>query len=122
MSVFVGAPQPLSGSSFGMGIPVTATSSPGNTVHTAQSGTGGSDKIYLWVSNVTSSPRKLTVQYGGTSDVTDDLVYQGTVPPNTLQPILICDGLLLQDGLLIKAWADVASALNIFGHILPITN
>lgn len=48
----------LSGSSDGEMIPVIAVASPGTLIHTAHA--TSLDAIYLWASNVTQSPAKLT--------------------------------------------------------------
>jgi hypothetical protein len=99
-----------------MPIPVAATSSPGTTIHTAIAGTSAFDEIYLWVSNVTVTAATLTIQFGGTTDVTNDICWELNIPPNS-PPIPVCTGLVLQNGLLVKAWSQTASALNLTGYV-----
>lgn len=109
--------QLLSGSTNGMPIAVAATASPGTTIHTAVAGTTGQfDEIYFWASNVTASPATLTIQWGGTTDPTNDLVYQYSIPANS-PPIPIATGQVLQNGLLVKAWSGTASAINLTGYV-----
>lgn len=108
--------QLLSGSTNGLPIPVAATASPGTTIHTSLSGTAGFDEVYIWVSNVTSAAATLTLQWGGTTDPTNDMVYNYSIPANS-PPIPIATGQVLQNALLVRAWSSVASALNITGYV-----
>lgn len=108
--------QLLSASTNGKPIAVAATTSPGTTIHTAVSGTTSYDEVYFWVSNVTSSAATLTVQWGGTTDTADDMVYNYSIPANS-PPIPIATGQVLQNGLLVKAWSGTANALNITGYV-----
>lgn len=108
--------QLLSASTNGLPVVVAATATPGTTIHTAIAGTTSYDEVYMWVSNVTASAATLTVQWGGTTDPTNDMVYQYSVPANS-PPIPIATGQVLQNGLLVKAWSGTASALNITGYV-----
>ena len=110
----------LSGSTNGRAIPVAATATPGTTIHTAVAGTSDIDEIYLWVSNVTGSAATLTLEYGGVTDPGDHLVKAYSIAANSL-PVLIADGLPLQNGLLVRAFSGTGSALNITGYVNRIT-
>lgn len=105
----------LSGSTNGKPIPVAATSSPGTTIHTAITGTGGSDEIYLWVSNIDSASHSLTLQWGGTTDA-EMLTKTCSIPANS-PPIPIAPGISLQNSLIVKAFADTTNVLNISGQV-----
>jgi hypothetical protein len=106
----------LSGSTDGRAILVVATATPGTTVHTAVAGTGDDnfDEIWLWAMNTDTATRKLTVEFGGTT-VPNDLVEL------TLQPeagyILVCPGLILQNGVLVRAFAAAANLVTLTGFI-----
>lgn len=108
--------QLLSGSTNGRTIPVALTATPGTLVHQAITNTTGFDEVYAWVSNVTSASRLLTIEWGGTSDPSDHLVKQLSIPPNS-PPIPIMTGQVLQNGLSVRAFADSANALNITGYV-----
>jgi hypothetical protein len=108
--------QLLSGSTNGLPVVVAATSSPGTTIHTALTGTTGFDEVYLWASNVTASAATLTLQWGGTTDPTDDLVYEYSIPANS-PPIPIATGQVLNNALVVKAWSQTASAINLTGFV-----
>lgn len=110
----------LSGSTNGRVIPVAATATPGTTIHTAVSGTSDIDEIYLWAANVTGSAATLTVEYGGVTDPGDHLVKAYSIAANSL-PVLIADGLPLQNGLVVRAFSGTGSALNISGYVNRIT-
>ena len=106
----------LSGSTSGLPIPVAATTTPGTTIHTATAGAAGFDEVYIWASNVTATAATLTIQFGGTTDPTNDLVYQISVPANS-PPIPLVTGQVLNGGLLVKAWSGTASAINLSGFV-----
>lgn len=110
----------LSGSTNGLPVPVAASASPGTTIHTAVTGSANFDEVYFWASNVTGSAASLTVQWGGTTDPTNDLVYQYNIPAYS-PPIPIATGQVLNGGLLVKAWGSVASAINLSGYVNRIT-
>lgn len=105
----------LSGSTNGKPVQVTATSSPGTTIHTALTGTTGYDEIYIWASNVTSSAATLYIQWGGTTDPDNDLVNALSIPANSA-PIPIATGQVLNNGLLVKAWSGTTNAINLTGY------
>lgn len=109
----------LSGSTTGLGIKLTDTSTSGNTdagylVHTAVSGTTDIDEIWLYAHNSDTSPRKLTVEFGGV-----------TSPDNTIEVtlaaedglVLVVPGLPLQNGLLVKAFAGAANVVTVYGYV-----
>jgi hypothetical protein len=108
--------QLLSGSTNGRTIPVAATVTPGTLVHQALAGSTGYDEVYFWVSNVTNAARLLTIEWGGTGDPADHMGKQISIPANS-PPIPIGTGQVLQNGLSVRAFADVANALNITGYV-----
>ena len=106
----------LSGSTNGKPIPVAATATPGTLVHTALAGSGGFDEVYLWVSNVTAATVTLTLEWGGVTDPGNHMVKSMSVPANS-PPLAIVTGQVLNNGLVVGAFSNVASALNITGYI-----
>ena len=110
--------QLLSGGTNGKNIKVAATSSAGTTIHTAVSGTSDLDEIWLYACNTDSSDRKLTIEYGGTTSP-DDLT-EITIEAEAGW-VLIVPGMLLQNGLIVKAFAASANVVNINGYVNRIT-
>ena len=110
----------LSGSTNGRQIPVAATSTPGTTIHTAVTGTTSFDEIYLWVANVTSTDRNLTIEWGGVLAPGDHLISVVSIPANCPR-FNICTGEVLNNGLIVRAFASAANALNIGGYVNRIT-
>jgi hypothetical protein len=108
--------QLLSGSVNGRTIPVAAVATPGTPAHTAIGSTGGYDEVYLWVANVTNAARLLTIEWGGTGNPADHMVHQVSIPANS-PPIPIITGQVLQNGLTVALFADVAGALNATGFV-----
>ena len=118
--------QRLSGSTDGRAIKVTTTSSPGTTVHTAQSGTTLSDlydEIWLWGWNTDGTARLVTVQWGGTTapddSITRTLNAQGSASGDGL--VLLVPGLILQNGDIVKVFAALTNVVMIVGYVNKIS-
>lgn len=113
------SPGILSGSANGRPIPVAATASPGTLIHTATSAAGALDQIDLDATNVTGSAVSITVEWGGTTDPSDHLVKNYSIPAYTKMPL--ASGLRLSGGVVVRAFAGTAGALNITGSVSTIT-
>ena len=110
--------QVLSGSTDGRPIAVAATATPGTLLHTAITGTTGSDSVYLWASNVTGTSATLTIEFGGVTTA-DKIVSAVSIPANS-ENIPIVDGQVLRNGLVIRAFSGTASAINVNGYAVRI--
>ena len=110
--------QLLSGGTNGKNIKVVATASAGTTIHTAVSGTSNLDELWLYAMNTDSSDRKLTIEYGGTTSP-DDLIEQ-TITTEAGWTLIV-PGLLLQNDLIVKAFAAAANVVVINGYVNRIT-
>jgi len=111
----------LSSSTDGKPIKVAATATLGTAIHTAIASTtaGTFDEIWLWAYNSDTSPRILTIEFGGAS--VPDQNIKITLQPNTgLIPIL--PGLILQNGMIVSAFCDVANKVTLSGFINYITD
>lgn len=117
MSIFT--KQKLSGSTNGKPIKIDSISSPGTTIHTSVSGETSFDEIWLWASNTDTSARKLTIEFGGTTSP-DDLI-ELTIPSESGLSLIV-PGLVLQNSLVVKAFASTANVLNIVGYVNRISN
>jgi hypothetical protein len=104
----------LSGSTNGKGIKVVAVATAGTLIHTAVSGSSSMDEIWLYAYNGHTADVTLTLEWG-----------EATVPDgNTIIPIpfkqgryLIIDGRLLQNSLVVRAFASVANVIVIDGFV-----
>ena len=105
----------LSASDKGRGIPVVATSSPGTLIHTAldSQATNEWDKLYLRLVNISASPVKLTLEWGGT-DALDQI--EVTIPAESGFTEVI-DAHLLQDGAEVRAFAATTNVLVVHGYV-----
>ena len=108
----------LSGGTNGKNVKVVATATAGTTIHTAVSGTSDMDEVWLYAMNTDSDDRKLTIEYGGTTSP-DDLT-EITIGTEAGW-VLVCPGLLLQNSLVIKAFAAAANVVVINGYVNRIT-
>lgn len=104
----------LSGSTDGQPVKIAATAiGSGTTIHTA--GASGIEEVYLWVTNTDSSPRTLTIGWGGTTDP-DSLICKTVSLPANSGPIPIVMGVAIQNAGVIKAAASAANVLLITGY------
>jgi hypothetical protein len=102
----------LSGSTNGKAIKVVETGTAGTTIHTAVSGATDMDEIWLWAVNSSAGAVKLTLEWG-----------EATAPDGNIEVsipgesglIQVAPGLLLQNGLVVKAFASSANVILIHG-------
>ena len=110
--------QLLSSGTNGKNIKVVATATAGTDIHTAVSGTSDMDEVWLYACNTDGSDRKLTLEFGGTTSP-DDLV-EVTIGAEAGW-VLVCPGILLQNGLVVKAFAAAPNVVVINGYVNRIT-
>lgn len=104
----------LSGSTNGKPIKVVATATLGTTIHAAVSGTSSMDEIWLYAYNGHTADVVLTIEYGGATVPDQNIIV--TVP--TKAGInLVVPGLLLQNSLVVTAFAGTANVITISGFV-----
>lgn len=104
----------LSGSTNGKSIQIAATATLGNTIHTAVSGTSSWDEIYLYAVNTSASTVNLTLEYGAAGTANNIVI---AIPPTGSGLIQICPGLLLNNSLVLTAFAGTTNVINVFGFV-----
>ena len=111
----------LSGSTDGKAIKLTGTNSAGAvTVHTAVAGTtvGTFDEIWLYANNTSASAVKLTVEWG-TATAADGNIELTIAAEAGL--VLVIPGLILQNGMVVEAFAATADVILLTGFVNAIT-
>ena len=104
--------QLLGGSTNGMPISLTtAVTSGAVTIHTAVSGTTDIDEVWIWATNIHTGAVVLTLEVGTTDE---DQHIKATIQPD--ETVLVCPGLALQNGKIIKGFASTANKCNVFGY------
>lgn len=103
----------LSGSTNGRGIKVVQTATAGTTIHTAVAGTTDMDEIWLWAQNNHTAAVTLTLEWGNAS--TDDNIIV-TIPAKS-GLYLVAPGIMLQNELVVKAFASVANVVIMHGYV-----
>jgi len=104
----------LSGSTNGKAIKVAQTATAGDTIHTAVSGASDLDEIWLWAVNSSGSDVKLTLEWG-----------EATAPDGNIEVTIeaesglvqVVPGLLLQNGLIVKAFAATTNVILLHGFV-----
>ena len=111
----------LSGSTDGKAILVAATATPGTTVHTAVAGTtaGTFDEIWLWAYNGHTAAVTLTIEFGGAT-VPDQNIIVTLASKSGLIPIV--PGLILQNGMVVKAFAGTTNVITLSGFVNYMTD
>lgn len=108
----------LSGSTNGKQIKVAATETAGTLIHTAVAGTSDWDEVWIYAVNSSSGAVKLTIEWG-----------EATVPDGNIEVsipaeggyLLVIPGLLLQNGLEVRAFAASADVILLNGFANRIT-
>lgn len=108
----------LSGSTQGKGIKVVATATPGTTIHTAVSGTSSFDEIWLYAYNSDTVTRTLTIEWGEATAPDGNTIID---IPSKAGRFMVMDGRLLQNSLVVKAFASAANVIIIDGYVNAIT-
>ena len=103
----------LSGSTQGKGILVAATSTAGTTIHTAVAGTTDIDEIWLYAVTAHSAEIKLPLEWGEATEPNGNI--EQTVPAESGLMLLV-PGLLLQNDLVVRAFAGTANEVVIHGY------
>jgi len=105
----------LSGSTRGRPIQITGTTSGGaTTLHTATTTSGQLDRVYVYLTNTSTSAVTVTIEFGTTGAGNEiDII----VPAN--ETVLAVDGAVLGGAATdtIKAYATTASSVNAFGRV-----
>lgn len=111
----------LSGSTDGKAIKITQTATAGDTIHTAVSGTtdGSYDEIWLWAYNGHSADVVLTIEFGGAIVPDQNIVL---IVPYKSGLIPVVPGLILQNEMVVKAFAGTANVITIIGFVNRITD
>lgn len=111
----------LSGSTDGKPVKITTTATAGDTIHTAVAGTtaGTFDEIWLFAYNGHTTSVTLTLEFGGAT-VPDQNIIVTLASKSGLIPIV--PGLILQNGMVVKAFASSANLVTISGWVNAITD
>ena len=103
----------LSGSTNGKGILVVETATAGTLLHTAVSGSTALDEIWLYAVNSSDAAVTLTLEWGEATAPNGNI--EQTVPAESGLMLLV-PGLLLQNGLTVKAFAGTTNVIVIHGY------
>lgn len=106
--------QKFSGSTNGRQIKVAATATPGTLIHTSVAGLVDWDEIWVYATNNHTAALTLVLQWGGTTSP-DDLI-QMSIPSKT-GLYLIIPGLVLNNGLILRAYAGSANLICLSGWV-----
>ncbi len=108
----------LSGSTQGKAIKVAATSSTGTTIHATGTSSSVIDEVWLYAYNSSSGPITLTIQFGGTTAVDNDIKID---LPATSGLTLVVPGLILTGtgaaANTVYAYAGTTNVVTISGYV-----
>lgn len=111
----------LSASTDGKPILVAATSTPGTTIHTAVTGTtaGTFDEIWLWAYNGHTATVTLTLEWGGATVPDQNIIVD---IPSKSGLLLVTPGLILQNSMVVKAFAGTTNVITLNGFVNTMTD
>jgi hypothetical protein len=108
----------LSGSTDGKAIKVAATASTGTTIHATGTSASILDEVWLYAYNSSASAVVLTVQFGGTTSVDNDIKLS---IPATSGLTLVVPGLILSGtgsaANTVYAYAGTTNVITISGYV-----
>lgn len=103
----------LSGSTNGKPIQIAATATLGTTVHTAVSSTSTWDVLTLFATNTSASSVQLTIEWGAAGTANNIIVQ---IPGQAGNFPIVSNG-MIQNGLLVTAFAGTTNVINITGYV-----
>lgn len=111
--------EKLSASTNGRGIKVVATASTGTTIHAT--GTTAKDEIWLYAYNSAATPQLLTIQFGGTTSVDDDIKLN--IPSQSGLTLVVPGLTIVPSGsaITVYAYAATTNVVTIQGYVNRIT-
>lgn len=108
----------LSGSTSGAPIKVGATTSPGTAIHSTGTSASVIDEIWLYAYNSSTATQLLTIQFGGTTSVDNDI---RIFIPSQSGLTLIVPGLLLSGtgsaANNVLAYASTTNVVTVSGYV-----
>lgn len=104
----------LSGSTDGKGIKIAATATPGTLLHTASATAGVLDEVFVFIVNTQAGAVKVTVEWGEATAPDGNI--EVTVPGES-GLLLVIPGLLIANGLTVKAFAGTTNVLIAHGYV-----
>lgn len=110
--------QRLSGSTEGKAIKVAATASTGTTIHATETSSSIIDEVWLYAYNSSTGPVTLTIQYGGTTAVDNDIKID--IPPTSGLTLIVPGLILTGTGSVantVYAYAGTTNVITISGYV-----
>ena len=110
--------QILSGSTQGKAIKVAATASTGTTIHATGTSSSIIDEVWLYAYNSDTAARLLTIQFGGTTAVDNDI--KVTIPPQSGLTLVVPGLILTGTGAAantVYAYAATTNVITITGYL-----
>lgn len=108
----------LSGSTQGKAIKVAATASTGTTIHATGTSSSIIDEVWLYAYNSSASAVTLTIQYGGTTSVDNDIKLS---IPATAGLTLVVPGLTITGtgsaANTVYAYAGTTNVITVSGYV-----
>ena len=107
----------LSAATNGAPIKITATATPGTTIHTATTSDmpEGCDEVWLWVGSTSAAVINATLHIS--SGALDAQSINFNVPAAYNGPISVLQGHRVCDGVVVTATASVAERINVWGNV-----
>lgn len=104
----------LSESVNGKAILVAATSTPGTLLHTAVSGTADMDELWIYANNTSNSIVKLTLEWGEATSPNGHIELAVQAESGL---VVMAPGLIIQNGLTVRAFAGTTNVITIHGFV-----
>ena len=107
--------QILSGSTNGTGITVVATATVGTTIHATGISATTLDEIWLYATNTSAATVKLTLEWGEATAPNGNIEINIGAEGTGL--VLVAPGILLQNSLVVKAFAGTTNVVTLTGYV-----
>jgi hypothetical protein len=113
--------RPLSASTNGLPIQLSATAGDGTTLHTMVSGSNIVDRVFMWATNSSTTTIEVNLEWGASTARLAE-----NIPPKTMTYPLVTGVPLWGrsasiSATVIKGYASTSAVINIFGYVNRVT-
>src|SRR3990167_2783667 len=91
----------------------------GESIHITPATTQTTDRIYAWICNSTGVEVRVTLNHGDVNP--DTIILHNSVVPANARLVYVVQGIILNNGLELRADANLGSVITISGFVVRIT-
>ncbi len=113
--------RPLSASTDGLPIQLSATAGDGTTLHTMVTGTTTMDRVFMWATNSSTAAIEVNIEWGASTARLAEEVPAKTMGYPLVNGLPVWGRSGSVSATVIKGYASTSAVVNIFGYVNRVT-